>query len=184
MKKIFSLCFSFLLLLTKANSQITKGNWLVGGNGSFTTFKVVDEKTRYLQLSSNIGYFLFDKFAAGLKPSYVYTKAGGGSTFFSKSSGIYFGPFARYYFLTADKPFNILLEGSYQHGIEKKGDDYITTNYSLNTFSIAAGPVIYFNTSVGLEFLVGYGQTKYTTEEHFESRFQMGIGLQVHLEKE
>ena len=32
MKKIIFISFCFLFLMTKANSQITKGNWLVGGN--------------------------------------------------------------------------------------------------------------------------------------------------------
>ncbi len=184
MKKITNL-FLFLLIITNSNAQLKKGNWLVGGNGSFTMFKVLDEKSQFLQLSPDIGYFFFDKFAAGLKPSYTYSYGKStGTNSIAKNAGFYFGPFVRYYFLSADKPFNILLEGSYQHGMETKGDSWTTTKYSLNNFSFAAGPVIYFNSSVGLEFLVGYAQSKYVGETFHESRLQLGIGFQIHLEKE
>jgi hypothetical protein len=171
--------------MAKANSQITKGNWLVGGSGSMSIIKNPDEKVNYIQLSPNIGHFFLDKFAAGLKLSFTSGRADAtGSDFTSKNSAFLFGPFARYYFLKADKPFNILLEGNYQHGMEKKGDRYVSNNYSLNAFSFATGPVIYFNSSVGLEFLLGYGQSKYTISETHENRFQVAIGLQFHLEKE
>lgn len=75
-------------LLTNSYSQITRENWLVGGNGSFTVFKVRDEKSRYLQLSPNIGYFFIDKLAAGLKLSYEYNKLGI-SGFSAKKGGFY-----------------------------------------------------------------------------------------------
>lgn len=73
-----------------------------------------------------------------------------------------FGPFLRYYFLGVNKQFNVHTDGSYQYNIEQSGgfsssnstpDPVPITQYSKNTFSIAAGPVIYFNTSVGLAFL-------------------------------
>ena len=183
MKKL-SFLFVFIVIITPASAQLTKGNWLVGGSGDFTIFKVLKEKTHYVQASANIGHFFFDKFAIGVKPSYTYSFAKSeGSSSFAKSHGFYFGPFARYYFLPVEHPFNILVEGTYQHGIERKGSEYATTNYSLNSFSFAGGPVIYFNSAVGLEFLVRYGQTKYTKENYHESRLQFGIGLQVHLEK-
>lgn len=184
MKKLtFVVIFLGFLFISKA--QITKGNWLVGGNGNFSIINVLDETTHYLQLSPNIGYFFFYKFAAGIKPSYVYSFGKSeGTSAIAKNSGFYLGPFARYYFLSTDKPYNILLEANYQHGWEKKADRYTTTNYSLNNFSFAAGPAIYFNSSVGLELLVGYVQSKYVGETFHDSRLQVGIGLQVHLERE
>ena len=184
MKKLtFVVIFVGFLFISKA--QITKGNWLVGGNGNFSIIKILDETTHYLQLTPNIGYFFFDKFAAGLEPSYVYNIGKSeGTNSIAKTMGFYFGPFVRYYLLSTDKPYNILVEASYQHGWETKADRYIKTSYSLNNFSFAAGPVIYFNSSVGLEFLVGYAQSKYTGETFHDSRLQVGIGLQVHLEKE
>jgi hypothetical protein len=183
MKKIVLLFFCFASIV-KSYSQIIQGNWLVGGSGSFTAYKILDEKNNELQLSPNIGYFFVDKLAAGLKVSYTHVK-GAGSTFSSKKRDLFFGPFARYYFLNPDRPFNILLEGIYQYGLEKaKGYGSTPNKYTLSNFSFYAGPVIYFNSSVGLEFLVGYAQSKFTNEDYHQSQFQVGIGLQVHLEKE
>lgn len=183
MKKIITLIFCSPFL-TKTYSQITKGNWLVGGSGNYTVYKVLDEKNLYMQLSPNVGYFFSDKIVAGIKVSYTSNKTGG-STFSGRKTGIYFGPFARYYFLNYQERFNILIEGAYQYGFEKaKGYSGTANKYSLNTFSFAAGPVIYFNTSVGLEFLFGYTQSKYTNEGFHRSQFQISIGLQFHLEKE
>ncbi|MBO9681120.1 MAG: outer membrane beta-barrel protein [Flavisolibacter sp.] len=183
MKGFFLMLLGLNLMLT-AFSQITKNNWLVGGGGSGAVYKTLDEKSHYLQISPNIGYLFINKIAAGLKLSYVYDKRGL-STFSSKKTGFYFGPFARYYFLDIEQPFNILLEGSYQHGAEKvKGYNSTPTKYSLNSFSFAAGPAIYFNNCVGLEFLAGYAQSQYTNEDFHRKQFQISIGLQVHLEKE
>lgn len=177
----------FLFVLTPSFasfSQITKNNWLVGGSGEFSKIKVHDETTNYLQLSPNIGYFFFDKFAAGLKCSYTnYFGKTTGNIAVATARGLYIGPFTRFYLLSTDKQFNILLEATYQHGWEKKGDRWITTKYSLDRFSFTAGPAVYFNSCVGLEFLIGYSQSKYTVETFHESKFQMGVGLQVHLEK-
>ncbi|HET7733509.1 MAG TPA: hypothetical protein VFK73_06690 [Paludibacter sp.] len=164
-------------------SQITKNNWLVGGNGSFSVYKVLDETSHFLELSPNIGYFFLDKICAGLKPSYVYDKRAF-STYSSKKTGFYVGPFSRYYFLNVEKPFNILTELTLQFGSEKvKGYNSTPTKYSLHSFSFATGPSIYFNSCVGLELLAGYALSKYTNEEFERSQFQVSVGLQVHLEK-
>lgn len=185
MKKIIFISFSILFLIAKANSQITKGNWLVGGNASFSLIKNGVTKDNYLQLSPNIGYFMLDKFAAGIKLGFSTKKSDVyGSADFTKSTSFDFGPLVRYYFFPIDKQFNILVEGSYQHGIEKLKSNYTTTDYFRNAFSFATGPVVYFNTSVGLEFLIGYTGLKYTTTETYHSNLQFAIGLQVHLEKE
>jgi len=71
-----------LILLTcgfviKANSQITKGNWLVGGSANYTADKYsVNNSTQVTSqnfaLLPYIGYFLKDKFAIGLAPGIAY----------------------------------------------------------------------------------------------------------------
>ena len=62
--------------------------------------------------------------------------------------------------------------------------DFPWTTYKINSFSFAAGPVLYFNSSVGLEFLVGYSTVKYLHIEGSDNTLQAVIGLQVHLESE
>lgn len=195
MKKSF---FFFLAIFftTHPFAQLTKGHWLVGGSGKFYSYKneiisnVSTENGKYTQidLSPNIGYFLADKLAFGLKTTISsikgdFTVVGGGRGG-SSSQRYLFGAFGRYYFLEEAKQTNILVEASYQAGIIRGLND---TKGNLNNFSISAGPVIYFNPSVGIEFLLGYvtNSEKYTSQLLSENKngFQFSIGLQIHLIK-
>jgi len=186
MKKITTLTLAILFLAVKSNSQITKGNWLVGGNMSFslTNYKsdIGQRNTAFtLQIAPNIGYFFTDKFAIGLKAG--INKHGGkatGTSVYSFVTDFNLGPFIRYYFLPVDKQLNILVEGSYQYGFIGGN----TQKTSKNTFAFAVGPVVYFNTSVGLEFLIGYSTSKYVGFAGSNGTIQVGLGLEVHLERD
>jgi len=49
-----------------------------------------------------------------------------------------------------------------------------------------AGPVIYFNSSVGLEVLLGYSSSLEDVEnanKEVRKGFQVAVGFQIHLEK-
>lgn len=123
-----------LFLSTITQGQITKGIWLVGGSANFssangeTISNTGTQKSIFLDISAspNIGYFIADKFAVGLKPSFTYSKAdygglindgvqvaGGG---YSHITWFDFGPFIRYYFLPTDNRINVFAEGNYSHG--------------------------------------------------------------------
>ena len=60
-----------------------------------------------------------------------------------------------------------------------------------SNFSFLAGPAIYFNSSVAIEFLAGYihtmeeisSQTYGNPYKQIDKGFQFAIGLQIHLEK-
>lgn len=181
MKKKILLVISFFVC-SQLFSQITKGNWLIGGSGSFNRIKTEDIKESYLQLSPDIGYFFFDKFVAGLKPSYTFDKLTSATAYGGKSWWIYVGPFVRYYFLNTDKLINILLEGNYQYGFSEATTLYSISNTKSNKLSAFAGPVIYFNSAVGLEILGGY-QLNNTSNYPQQSKIVISIGLQFHLEK-
>lgn len=189
-------CFIFLITIfcfDNSFGQITKGNWLAGGTGSLFSYNGTyrspnynyDSKYTQIDLSASVGYFITDKLALGLRPVFSQfkgeiTSEGGGITNMKKY-GI--GPFGRYYFLSVDRPFNIVGDISYQYGI----NDWHGQSGNINYFSAMAGPVIYFNTSVGLEVLLGYTSRKEDIRNsHEESRkgFQVGVGFQIHLEKE
>lgn len=127
-----------------------------------------------------------DKFALGLKTNYTKYKEQLNSGSYSNENRLSLGPFARYYFLEKDKQYNILSDLSYQYGFywfkpSSKGNS--------NTFDVAAGSAIYFNSSVGLEFLVGYYSTKETIrigENNTilkQNGMQVSIGFQIHLQK-
>jgi len=182
--KRISLFFTLLTIYNIATSQITKGNWLVGGNGSFSSAKynstaAASYKQTNVQISSSIGYFAIDKLAIGLKPSYTYAKSDIGTSGYALNT-YSIGPFVRYYFLEAEKRLNILTEASYQHTISKVTDNPST---SYNGFSVLAGPVIYFNPTVGLEFTVGYNTFRYGGESTSSNTILVGLGLQIHLER-
>ena len=126
---------------------------MVGGTGSVSSTKnnlssgSLQFQQTDIQINPLIGYFFFDKFAAGIKPSFIYGK----NNLQNKASTTFsIGPFARYYFLPLEKIVNIFSEGGYTYGSYKTQGLSGVTN--LHTYSFSAGPVIYFNSAVGLEF--------------------------------
>jgi hypothetical protein len=106
----------FLLLVTSfftAHSQLDQGTWLAGGTGKFYSYTsdyssaAYSNTAKYTQidLSPNIGYFIIDKLAFGLKPTFSSIK-GKVTTIGGLSTNVqryWIGPFARYYFLDAEK---------------------------------------------------------------------------------
>jgi hypothetical protein len=196
MKHIFSF-FSLLVFTGTTFGQLTKGHWLVGGSGRFYSYKnnyqtsafTSNGKYSQIDLSPNVGYFLADKFALGLKSTISsvrgnFTVIGGSGQGESSGQRYLFGAFGRYYFLETEKQINILVDVSYQTGIIRGLND---TKGTLNNFSVSAGPVIYFNSSVGIEFLLGYATDleEYSSQVLKEKRngIQFSIGLQIHLIK-
>jgi hypothetical protein len=184
MKKITTLTLLLVFLSVSSKSQITKGNWMLGGVVSYASTNYNSENygaphTIYdLELKPNIGYFFIDKLAAGIKTGIGITgdKRVGNYTDFN------IGPFFRYYLLNKDKNVNILSEGMYQYGFEGSlsGSNNSTPK---NTFTFSAGPVIYFNTVVGLEFLISYSSYKFSDIKGSNNTVMVGLGLQVHLER-
>ena len=61
--KIFSILLVVVVLISiKSKSQITKGNWLVGGNASFSLLKSsstasIQFKQTNIELTPTVGYF-------------------------------------------------------------------------------------------------------------------------------
>ena len=171
-------CISIALT---ANCQITKGNWMLGGNASFSSLKssstaAAQFKQTDIQIIPTVGYFFIDKFTAGLRPSLTY----GSNTIANSNTIIGIGPFARYYFLSPDNILNLFTEGSYSYGsISGKGQ----IASKSNTYSVSGGPVVYFNSSVGLEFTLAYSTTKVVGFTGTNNEVRFGIGFQFYLEK-
>ena len=190
MKQFNLLILISFLFLNKSYSQITKDNWMVGGNASFlfnsSNAETNNTKTTTINLAPNIGYFFIDKFSGGLRLSFYnnHIKFGPPNNNFTTFTTYSIGPFVRYYFLPVDNPYNILSEISYQFGNEKiKTNNPPTSNYNSNIFTFSVGPVIYFNSSVGVEFLINYSNSGNNVNSRGNS-LGIGIGLQVHLEKD
>jgi len=181
MNKILKTIALTILLCYTANAQITKGNWMVGGDAYFsnvTNKNANGEKVQsssQLRLGPNLGYFFYDRFAAGLSTALGFTTINGSNNI---NSGFGLGPFIRYYFLKPEKTVNFLLQANYNYGKSFNNSDF-TTSYGLKL-----GPVIYFNSSVGLELLAKYEHFYISSDSRTANIFQIGIGLQIHLEKE
>jgi hypothetical protein len=199
MKHFFFLLVAITLTINSFG-QLEKSTWLVGGSGSFynyngtyrSTSNNADTKVTNIDIKTSIGYFLIDKLSVGLRPSFSFSKgkvyqSGVQSGLISSNTQFLIGPFARYYFLEKEKQFNLLADISYLVGTNTSPLPPKTKG-SLNEFSISGGAEIFFNSSVGFEFLVGYkkkyedikGATGYVDNK---SGFQIGIGFQIHLIK-
>jgi hypothetical protein len=168
---IFAICFTVEL----AFSQITKNSWLIGGNLGF--IKTSDPSTDYsvLQVSPNIGYFLWDKFTLGSRLSFI--KSYNETHTFKSPAHTTIGPFIRYYFLAPEKMFNIYTQTSLEY-------TFINKIRGLQYFSVLGGPVIFLNPNVALEFNLGYSTTDFGKKNDATiNTFQSGISLQIHLNK-
>lgn len=196
--KPFFLSFVFVLFSITANCQLDKKYWLVGGSGSFYAYNEqsmnvvtnmpVSGKLTEINLSGNVGYFLLDKFVVGLRPGIKSLKSQGLNTAGAghKSVAFYAGPFVRYYFLNSERPFNILIDGAYQIG---SYSNFIGKG-PFKSATVMAGPEIFFNTSVGMEILLGYmHEYRSITEEppgfiQKKNGVYVSIGFQFHLIKD
>jgi hypothetical protein len=182
MKKSVLLLLAACIFFNIANSQITKGNWMVGGNALFSSqsenLRGTAVKGLNIELLPGIGYFFIDKLAGGARISFKYskTKYNGVS---SNSTQVGLGPFLRYYFLNQEKRVNLFAETYYQY-LLISGSNF--KSYNENKLKFSAGPVIYFNSSVGMEFTVNYEIFNSNATNTDVKTLFFGIGFQIHLE--
>ena len=193
---IFSLIFLFVT--TSAYCQLDKGIWIVGGSGSFNSYHrdyhtpafTVIYKNTDITISPSIGYFVLDKLAFGLRPSYLLQKQEDRGSTGSASGGkgsfswLEIGAFGRLYFLKKDNNYNIVSDISYHYGLQS---NFSSNTGHSNSIKALVGPVLYFNSSVGVELLVGYNSRREFYDDgnkNFTKGFLTTIGFQIHLEKD
>lgn len=185
MKKITFLIL-ILSLFSQLHSQIKKGDWLFGGTATFSSSKSSSDLGSNSEISAqvdgNAGYFLIDKLVAGLSPEISWDNFKTNSNSKDVSTRLSIGPFVRYYFLPSDQRVNFFAGAGYAYGISKVSNQ---NSLNSNSLSVSGGPVIFLNTSVGLELSVGYTSTKVNDDSNTKKNVvQVGIGLQFYLEKE
>ncbi|SHM06925.1 hypothetical protein [Flavobacterium xinjiangense] len=173
MKKGYFIVLFFCVSFT-GKAQITKNNWLVGGEAgffyNFNNSETINGNNSYaIHLSPNIGYFIYDKLAAGSKFDYI-----AGNT---RSTTLLLGPFLRYYFLEKEKRVNLFLESSYNFGLDKQDKDY-------SNFSTKVGTAIFLNSSVALELALNYNLYRNKSIDFSSNSLSLAVGFQIHLEKE
>jgi len=185
MKQITFLTIFISALAFSSNGQITKNNWMVGGSGRVAFQKQTlinsEAKGTNINVLPAAGYFFIDKFAGGLKARLALDRVefNGGV---SKATQLGIGPFLRYYFLDPDNRVNLFAETAYQY-LHFSGNNSAPSD-AANVFTFSVGPVIYFNTSVGIEFTANYELYNNKDAGIDGKTFFLSIGFQIHLEKE
>jgi hypothetical protein len=189
--QVLKLLFAILLFATThCHAQLEKGYWLVGGSGSLLNEKAdfvsaqgnLTQKYSKIELAPNIGFFVANNFAVGIN-GLLYFQDGSVSTGGRLSGNGYgLGVFSRYYFLNRERQNNFLVQTRYYVSALFKSD------ILSNNLSVAAGPVIFLNNVIGLEFLLGYVQNVQKTDGTFPEKItqkgvQLQIGVQIHLTK-
>lgn len=184
MKTIKLIVVLTLLSFLPSTAQITKGNWMVGGSGSFINYESTyqDNNTEITQtgngfnLSPNLGYFIIDNVALGAVVSFNFSNPSGDN---NNSHGYGISPFVRYYFRKPDKMINPFLQTSYSfnEGKSESGGSNKSTGYTIK-----GGSALFFNSSVALELSLNYDSQKFNSNSK-SNNFTIGIGFQIHLEK-
>ena len=184
MKIKFTSVLLFTLFSTLMHSQITKGTWLVGGSADFRYVSINNEdatpsevKQSSFNISPNVGYFFYDKLAAGTSMYIAYSKSDSYPN--SLQGGI--GPFVRYYVLDIDKSMNIFGQAKLAFGTAL--NSAIDSDFKSTEYIFPAGTVFFFNDIVGLETSLNYSNrhvNSSTGRSNYDSFF-LGIGFQIHL---
>jgi len=181
MKKV--LLAAIVLMSAQAGfSQISKGQWLVGGNAGFASYKNGDYKQTDITISPNAGYFFIDHFAGGLRVNFTSQKPKDytARTYFTVA------PFVRYYILPTAQQVNIFADAEYGFGSGKEWAPSNSTvkpsSQSINEFTISAGPAIFLSPSAALEFALAYTSAggKYYGDDRGNT-FGLKVGFQIHL---
>ncbi|MFK5890286.1 MAG: hypothetical protein QM486_06100 [Flavobacteriaceae bacterium] len=179
MKKIF-LIISILFFSISMKSQITKGYWMLGGNGSYSYTDLKSdssdpEPSWGLVINPNIGYFIKDNLAIGGYTSFSINK-------YSNGFFLNLRPFVRYYFLDTDKKINYFTELSFGYSTHFIKNSKNTSTYGYN---IKPGVIYFLNNTVALEASLKYFHGKAPDANNLISKgLIFGVGLQIHLERE
>ena len=176
MKKLLVLA-AFVGVASFANAQTTAGSIMVGGSLGFgsgkseaTTSSVTVDgpKITAFNISPNVGYFIMDNVAVGLRLGYGSQKntqkdvpAAGDETV-TKQSDFTISPFARYYVSMADKA-GLFLDASVDIGSGKTTTDVTTGGTTVSnettdkSFGINVRPGVYWFVTdhIGLEGTFG-----------------------------
>lgn len=172
MKKL-SLVSCLFLLIGSVSAQIQKNDWLIGGGIKFSSNEADNFTTTVFDFSPNAGYFFANNFAGGIRAGINSVKEENKGAI----SNTLISPFLRYYFLPSDGKVNIMLDGSFGFGSTSVSGE----TKAQSGLAFAAGPAIFLNKHVALEFTLGYSSLKFEDDPHRSNTFTLGAGFQVHL---
>lgn len=179
----FNYCIILILLYSSiVYSQITKNNWLMGGQLSFDHRKTTTDRSEIsstvFQGKPNIGYFFIDKLAGGIEFDLIHSISKLSSKTRITTFGV--GPFIRYYFLNTDSRINVVSDARVGFNVTSTNQNSLKNSYT--SYSFSAGPAVFLNSSVAMELLIGY--TGYQESTSSNNGIRTSIGFQIHLERD
>lgn len=167
-----------------SQSNISKGNWLVGGSASFSSTSISDggdESSTSISIQPGGGYFIANKFAVGLALGInkgSSTSPLGGE--YSETQ-ILISPFVRAYFLPESDKVNIFAQAQYGIGSLSQDAGFGSQSVTINAYGISAGPAIFLNPSVALEIAVNYVSLGGEGSSTRINTIGGSVGFQIHL---
>lgn len=171
MKKVSSVLIALFLFSGWLSAQISKDDWMAGGNLRINTAK----NNAQFEFSPSLGYFLLDGLAMGARLSYQMEKLGSNSV-----SGLGFGPFARYYF--GSEKFFPFFEGAFDLSNRKYKTGTVTTTEQAFSVFGGGGLAIFLNENVALEGMLGYRNSRVKNQTG-SGGLNLRIGFQVYLNR-
>jgi hypothetical protein len=176
---------AFLLVSSNAIfAQVNQGQWLAGGSAGFDHQSQGDDKVTAIGIAPDLGYFVINQLAVGLRPEFGYAKTktkSAATTTTSSGTSFTIAPFVRYYFMPSGQMVNVFGDASYGFGSSKvKGASSVSGNY----YQVKAGPAVFLSPNTALEFALYYrssGGDAYEINGDRRNHFGINIGFQVHL---
>lgn len=187
LRQILFIIFLLVYYSNETTAQISKGNFLVGGEGGFSLNEneidldgnIIANNESFIRLAPNIGYFLVANLAFGVIID-IQLKNSNNSFGSTNSEKIYSaGPFIRYYFLKKGR-VNMFIQSAYTIG---KGDYTFSSdpveafgelnqsenkhNIDLSGYALKTGLAFFLSRNVSLELSLRY----HNSTENRESRY-------------
>ncbi len=179
MKKIIGLFIIFVALFSaKANAQLQKGNFLVGGDIANFNFTLGGGGAFQATLDPKVAFFIQNNVALGVYIDFGLATAKGAGTTTNYGAGA----LGRYYVndpkLEVLKHGRLFFEGNAGiQGVSLSGGSN-TTGLGLG---IGPGYAYFITNNIGLETLLKYNGIVGFGSQPYNSNLNLGIGFQIYL---
>ncbi len=170
MKKVIVLFIS-IICAGMLHAQTEQGDWMVGGFLRINT----SENNTQVGLTPSAGAFVINNLALGGNLTLNFTKTGD-----EKTSSFGIGPFARYYFTTANvRP---LFHTNLSFLTNKTTIGNVSNRNTGINYFLGGGAAIFISEHVSIDILMGYDHIKL---KNFDGSggFALNAGFQVYLHK-
>lgn len=171
-----------------SSAQISKGNWLLGGNLAYMHVKPKENavginSSSEVDAAVNAGYFIVNKLVAGVRLNTNYSKF----KFFNSDSSTHslvqqsvgFGPLLRYYVLSPEKKVNVFGDAGFLYSLDfNKARRPYGNSW---TSSLGAGAIVFLNQMLGVEGLLSFNRHVYVGSNSHVNSLQFKVGLQAYL---